>query len=364
MTFALVIFGDLQRRSGGYLYDRMLVEELERHGHRVCVIGQRDASYLLQPVLSRLRALLRGNPAAGGPCRPDVAIVDELNHAAAMPLIRRWNKRGCPVVGLVHHLRADEVCGRHRHRALRREASFLRRCDAFLVNSETTRRRVLEAGGDETQPYFVAYPGGDRLAAYATERDGGDEPLRRRGVLFVGNVIPRKNVHVIVRALAKLEPETLRRIEPVVVAGSLSSAPRYVRYLRNLVDRLGLEDSVHLSGRIDERTLAREVRKRLALVVPSQYEGFGIVYLEAMRAGAIPVAGHLGGGAEILRDGIDGFLVPPGDADALALTLRRIATLEDDELRAWQERARRRAESFPTWRQSMASAREFLETLR
>jgi glycosyltransferase involved in cell wall biosynthesis len=95
------------------------------------------------------------------------------------------------------------------------------------------------------------------------------------------------------------------------------------------------------------------------LVVPSSYEGFGIVYLEVMGFGLPAIATTAGAAGEIISDGVDGFLVPPGDAATLAA---RIATLARDRalLAQMSAAAGARFARQPTWEQSMRTIRTFL----
>ena len=78
--------------------------------------------------------------------------------------------------------------------------------------------------------------------------------------------------------------------------------------------------------------LAEQYRSCDLFVAPSRYESFGLIYLEAMRAGKPVIGCTAGGSKEVVRHGKNGLLVPPGDAKALAGAIRRLAT--DDAGRA------------------------------
>jgi glycosyltransferase involved in cell wall biosynthesis len=96
------------------------------------------------------------------------------------------------------------------------------------------------------------------------------------------------------------------------------------------------------------------------LVVPSSYEGFGIVYLEGMGFGLPPIATTAGAAGEIITHGENGFLVPPGDAAALADCIRLL--MQDRErLSAMSLAARQRYDRHPSWQASAAKIREFIE---
>ena len=79
------------------------------------------------------------------------------------------------------------------------------------------------------------------------------------------------------------------------------------------------------------------------MALPSLAEGFSVALLEGMAAGAIPVATTVGGAAELITDGHDGFLVPPGEVEPRAAALTRALSLDPQELFAMGARARVRA---------------------
>ena len=94
--------------------------------------------------------------------------------------------------------------------------------------------------------------------------------------------------------------------------------------LERRIAELGLSDRVRLLGRLDAAEVDAVMRRSLAVVVPSRVEAFGIVALEAWRAGAALVMTSRGGAPEFVRDGIDGLLVDPLDVTALSSVLRRV----------------------------------------
>jgi glycosyltransferase involved in cell wall biosynthesis len=196
------------------------------------------------------------------------------------------------------------------------------------------------------RPTRVAYPGIDAEALREqTERIGGslesigvppDAPV----VGLVARLQRWKGVHVLVAALPNLL-RTHPDVHAVVVGGDHPLEPGYRDELEALAAGLGVADRVHLSG---YQADARAWMRRFDVVVhASDNEPFGIVLLEAMAMGKPLVAGAQGGPLEVIRDGIEGFLVPYGDSELLAQRIR--AYLADPELRrrtgaAAAERAR------------------------
>jgi glycosyltransferase involved in cell wall biosynthesis len=141
-------------------------------------------------------------------------------------------------------------------------------------------------------------------------------------VLFVGNLEPRKQVDVLLRAMACL-PSVLANQTWLTIVGSGESAgvldqtPHLVR----LADELELKDRVRFTGRVDDQQLLAYYSAADVFVLPSSSEAQGIAALEAMAAGLPVVAAGVGGLLGTVRDGETGFLVPPGDVVALSQRL-------------------------------------------
>lgn len=357
MRVGLVIYGSLATVSGGYLYDRQLVDSLERQGDQVTIISLPWRSYgrhLLDNFSANLARRMNG--------AYDVLLQDELNHpslAWANGRLRRGPHP--PIVAIVHHLRASERRPRWQNRFYRNvERRYLRTVDAFVFNSQTTRREVEAFIGHARSrevAHIVAYPGGDRLSTSMPvsiyERAHGN-PFR---LLFVGNVIPRKGLHDLVEALARVSGDW-----NLSIVGSTAVDPGYVRRARASAARLGISERIVWRGGLPDAELAAAMAAAHVLVVPSAYEGFGIVYLEGMGFGLPALATTAGAAAEIVIDGHNGYLVPPGDAAALAA---RIQTLLDDRalLARLSAAALAGFSHHPTWAETTASIREFLVTI-
>ena len=112
-------------------------------------------------------------------------------------------------------------------------------------------------------------------------------------------------------------------------------------------------------GTVSDEELAVLLRQHHLLAVPSSYEGFGIVYLEARRFGLPVIAGDAGGVREIVSHGVDGFLVPPGEAAPLARGLSSLLS-NRDLLVQMSLAALAAAACQPTWEGGAAAVREFL----
>ncbi len=354
MRVGFIIYGSLETRSGGFLYDRKLVAYLRSQGDDVQVFSLPWKSYprhLLQNADRRWLDTLARAPL-------DILIQDELNHPSLFWLNRRLKARArYPIVTIVHHLRSDEA---HPwpllpfYRAI--EARYLCSVDGFICNSQATRASVLAMAG-EGKPTIVAHPGREAHPPPLHQADirmRAQEPGPLR-LLFVGNIIPRKGLHTLLSALARLPDH----VALLTLIGDHRVDDRYSQRLRKQAQRLNLEGRVHWAGPVSDVELAQAYAHHHALVAPSQYEGFGIVYLEAMAYGLIAVGTEAGGAGEVIRPGETGLLIPPGDADALAGKLLWLAT-HRAEMAEMGIAARRVWMAHPTWEETGARIRDFL----
>jgi glycosyltransferase involved in cell wall biosynthesis len=142
--------------------------------------------------------------------------------------------------------------------------------------------------------------------------------------------------------------------------GDRTVAPDHAAAVAERVAAAGIGDRVRFAGRLDDKAVAAQLRESHVLAVPSRYEPFGMVYLEAMGFGCVPLATTAGGAGEFVRDGESGVLVPPDDPRAVSRALR---DLDDrDRLAAMGVAARRDYEARPGWPETLDRVVEFLES--
>ncbi len=162
----------------------------------------------------------------------------------------------------------------------------------------------------------VVVPNGVDLAAYPVgpagppPLDGDAAPV----VLGVGRLEHHKGFDLLVDAVARLRTERADAAARLVLVGGGSQEER----LRERASLLGIGDRFELTGTLDEAGVDAWLRRAAVVVVPSRVEAFGIVALEAWRAGTPLVATSLGGPAGFVTEGMDGLLVDPTDERALA----------------------------------------------
>ena len=354
MRIGMLIYGSLDTVSGGYLYDRKLVEYLREQGHTVQIFSlpwRKYAAHLMDNWRNDLLTQLIEAPL-------DVLLQDELNHPSLFSLngrLRPYIKY--PIFSIVHHLRIDE-----QHPALWRqlyrfvEGRYLKSVNGFIFNSHTTKAGVHRLVGDK-RPFTVAQPAGDRFAPL--EKTAVLQKAQQKGplkLLFVGNVVPRKGLHTLISALGQF-PKSGWRLD---VVGSVQVDKAYAeRWLKRETAVRNIQNQIIVHGQVDDAQLESLYAKSHLLVVPSQYEGFGIVYLEGMAFGCPAIGTTAGAAHEIITHGETGFLVGVGDTAVLTQHLQNIIenrTLLTKMATAAHERFLR----HPTWEDSTAKIEQFL----
>ncbi len=274
----------------------------------------------------RLRQLwaLCGIPAvlrAGRRTPVDVVHAHQGEDLAALLLARLAARvHRCPLVVTLHCSVGHTLTGAGpRVRLLRAlggriERAALRRADAVVVLTERTAAAVRDDGVPADR--ITTVPSGFDPALF--RGDGGDvfagTPGPRIG--YVGRLAPQKRADVLVRAFGRMREEA-----SLLVVGDGPD--------RALVQRLAAAspaaDRITLAGFVEHRRVPAVLASLDVLVLPSAYEEMGSVLTEAMAAGLPVVASDVGGIPEVVRHGVTGLLVPPGDVDALAAALDRVA---------------------------------------
>jgi len=348
LNVVFIVYGQLDRRSGGFLYDDHLRRRLEYRGHHVAVVSQKQG---------RLFGLLRQN---GRRFRdriteesPDLILADELNHPSLFMAFRRLNRSGFVTAAVVHHLRyLENLPFLEKKLVSLMERFFLKSVHGYIANSRNTQVSVRHLIDTTAIPSQVVTPGADNT--FGKPR----EPKEGLRILFVGNLIPRKGLDRLIRALEIMNEERWE----LDIVGDDRVDIRYAEHCKTTFSHLVENGRVKFHGRIDDEELDY-IRSRCdVLAVPSDMEGFGIVYLEAMRAGLIPIGSQNGGAEELIRHGVDGFLISPEKTDYLAEILHRLAT--DTKLRVRLSKAAlERSREFPDWEKTMHTAVDFLEGL-
>lgn len=193
-----------------------------------------------------------------------------------------------------------------------------KRTQRIVGCSEGVRQVLLDMGMPPERT--IAIPNGIRLEPFA---DADVHPFAQRvpGIVMVARIAKQKDHATLLRAIALLRAKNLR--PPLLIVGG--SKPRYRAAMEKLARALGIGDQVQFLG--IRRDVPELLMSHQIAALSTHYEGMPLALLEGMAAGCAPVASAVPGVREMLRDGVDGLLVPENDAQALADAFARI--LED-----------------------------------
>ena len=339
-----VIPGDLKMPTGGYGYDRRIIAGLRARGWQVTVLSL-DASF----PLPSSAAIEHAQRAFAG--LPDQALVLSDGLAlGAMPQIAQAHTARLRLVALVHHQLAAErgLAPELALRLARSERLALQAVRHVIVTSEATRLALRELGVERPR-VSVVEPGTD--AAPLARRARG-ETLK---LLCVATLIPRKGHDLLFTALAAMKPLRWQ----LTCIGSLTRDPETVARLRALLQHLGLVQRVTLAGEMNAAELSQVYADTDLFVLPTHFEGYGMVVAEALAHGLPVVSTRVGAIADLV--GADaGLLVAPGDADLLQEALTRVLRQPGllDTLAAGAAAVRC---SLPDWNQACARMAQILE---
>lgn len=221
-----------------------------------------------------------------------------------------------------------------------------------IADSESTRSDVIRRFEIAPEKITVVYPGYDPKL-YSPGDNGAGPSLRPDPyLLYVGNLLPHKNLPRLLDAFAILR----RRLQVrLIIRGE--GWPAYARSLYEQVETLGLAESVSFLEYADEGTLRDLYLRAACLVLPSLGEGFGLPVLEAMACGLPVITARVSSLAEVAGDAA--VTVNPYDSTELSDAMHRVLTDRDlrEDLRA---RGLERARQF-TWRQTAEQVSALLD---
>lgn len=340
----LIVPGSFDTRTGGYEYDRRMVEGVRALGWQM-IVRELDASFPRPTSAARQHAVgvLAGLPDGS------TVLVDGLA-LGALPQEAANEADRLRLVALVHHPLALET-GLEPQTAGELQASERRALAAVrhvVVTSGATATALRDYGVDAAK-ISVVEPGTDP-SPLARGSQGGPAQM-----LCVGTLVPRKGHDVLIRALAGIEPRDWR----LSCVGSAERDPETSRRLRELLRACALDAHVTLEGEADAAAMARHYDRADLFVLPTLYEGYGMAVAEAIAHGLPVVSSRTGAIPDIVPDEA-GVLVAPGDMRALAAALDAVLGSPERRMRL-AAGARRRRGSLPTWETAAANMAAVLE---
>ncbi len=334
---AFAIPGDINTPTGGYAYDREVLARLPEHGIRARHLqlpgGYPDPT---QQELAETTRLFAG-------LSPETVLVIDGLAFGAMPAEAIAGIRQT-IIALVHHpLGYEPGLSEDRARKLTElERNALTFAKAVFVTSPFTKRLLVDEFAVPERKITIAQPGTEP----AEQAHGTGQPLQ---LLSVGAVTPRKAFPTLVTALAPLAGLDWR----LTIVGPLDRDAAAVAELKAAISRLGLGDRITLTGALDGQQIAAAYAAADVFVLPSLFEGFGMVLTEAMSRG-LPIVCTTGGAAAETVPDAAAIKVPPGAAGPLTEALRQV--IADRHLqRRLAEASLEAAQHLPSWDETARS---------
>ena len=193
---------------------------------------------------------------------------------------------------------------------IRSEQAVIRGADRVICATEQERDLIRKLYAADPAKVTVIPLGVDLDRFRPADKESARAALGLRDeriILFVGRLEPLKGVDILINAAAMLESDVDCS---VLIVGGDPSAPAQLRRLRDLARERGIEHRVAFAGAVDHEKLPLYYNAADVCVVPSHYESFGLVAIEAMASGVPVVASRVGGLAGTVKDGETGYLVP------------------------------------------------------
>ena len=268
-----------------------------------------------------------------------------LSGLAAISLKSRW---GIPLIQMFHTLgrmkqrvarSSEEAEGDYR---LIGEQEVIGKADRIVAATPAEQAQLQWLYQADPKKIIIIPPGVDLSHFYPISTDEAKEfigvPPCEKNLLFVGRIEPLKGIDTLIEAIVLLRDQGEIEFTPfclTVIGGdpetSQEKMSAEMARLQELRSKYGLNELVTFLGKRDQDTLPYYYSAAEAVIVPSQYESFGMVALEAMACGTPVVASQVGGLAFLVQDGITGYTVPTSDPQALADRL--LTLIKDPELR-------------------------------
>jgi len=337
-AFDFVVPGNLDARTGGYIYDKRIIDGLQSRGWQVNIHAL-DSAFPTPTTaaLSDAEKALSSIPANS------CVVIDGLAFGA-MPEIAARQAERLRMIALVHHPLALETglqpaqADRHRHD----ESRALESAHHVITTSPYTTA-VLCANYGVPEPRISTVRPGTDSAPLATGSSPHDAQFN---LLCVATLTARKGHDILLAALHQVADLPWR----LTCVGSASMDPDTTRKLRAQIQALSLQDRVILTDELEEAELSSYYLQADAFVFASHYEGYGMALDEALARG-LPIVTTNGGAIPTTVPPSAGLFVPVGDADALAVAIRRL--LSDEAVRIeLRDGAQKARDALSTWSQA------------
>lgn len=323
--------GDLDTPTGGYQYDRRIIQGLRARGVSLA-LHRLDDSFPFpgEDALAAAARVLAGIPDGA------TVVIDGLAYAPLLAYLQPRHR----LVALIHHPLASEtgLPDGLREGFRQRERAALALATRVIVTSPATARELHADYGIAEDNIGVAVPGTPRQVSLSAPPDSG--PLH---MLCVATITPRKGHHILLEALAGMHGLDWH----LTCVGSLDRDPATAAALQHQLRATELESRVRLLGAVAPGQLDAHYRSAGLFVLPSYHEGYGMVLAEALSFG-LPIVSTTAGAIPDTVPPTAGLLLPPGDSQALRRALTMLVEQPSRRL-ALAAEARRAAQQLPSW---------------
>jgi D-inositol-3-phosphate glycosyltransferase len=234
----------------------------------------------------------------------------------------------CPHVITFHTLASAKIATaiNHVEHSFRidEEQRLVRGCDIILAPTVLEKQRLAELNGDPTERIQILGCGVDlekfRPLPSCEDEMAAVEQVRAVRILYAGRFDPMKGLSELLQAFKRVHEHSPGT--QLVLIGGEGPNSSFRQGLAEKVAEFGIGEHVHFPGRIQHDQMAAQYNATDIVVVPSRYESFGLVTLEALACGTPVAATRVGIAADVIEQGVNGFLAEPGDPESLAAALR------------------------------------------
>lgn len=334
-TAYIVFSGDINTRTGSYLYDKKIIDGLQELGWTIHLLSL-DGDYPFPDATARQLASDRLAQIPDG----SLVVADGLAFSV-LPTEFEKHKDRLKLIALIHHpLSLETGLSDQQVNELKLLETQALKIAAHVISTSRHTAKTLSQFGVTQERVSVVFPGTESAETAMGSTDG------QFRLICVATLNKRKGHAVLIDALKKVEHLPWQ----LTCAGSRELDPDTYKDLIDQTQTLGLSQRVAFCGQLGNAELNAEYQKADVFVLASYYEGYGMVLDEAI-ARALPIIATRGGAIADTVPSSAGILTTPGDSDELAEALRQF--MEDEPVRvALQKGAHHARGTLRTWEQT------------
>ncbi len=353
MKVALITFKDIDKLTGGYIYNQKVVSYLRQQGITVDIIGLKRLPYFAN-IIWNIWLFFHLTKK-----HYDLVIEDELCHISVFILNHILKRQGrTRIAVIVHLLHWLEIVRWQLSSIIVKwiEKKMLLAADLIIANSNYTKKEITRMGVPE-KTVEIVYPGYD--PPFKLSKVNRKE--RSKGItkiLFVGSCLPHKGLKYLIEAVYRLKDPNIH----LDIVGDTTLNKAYTKIIKRIIKKYGLEEMIFFHGVIPRKAIWHFYVDADIFAVPSLYEAYGIVFVEAMFFKLPVIATNAGGIPEIVENEKTGLLIPPKNIAALSEAIEKL--VKKEELRIiYGEQGFARLKNFSSWEKTGQTIYKLLHRL-